>query len=105
MTSQPATTMSEVVQPQQVPAEAVPATPAKSSGKTGPQGMPAGYSGREVQDPDDIEMKHAGNSSYSTSISDSVALSCSWKLLTRSDVLSAAAACPPNCTCPPPLHP
>lgn len=63
VTSQPAATTTEVVQPQKVPAQAVPATPAKSSGKTGPQGMPAGYSGREVQDPDDIKIKHAGESS------------------------------------------
>lgn len=59
-TSQPAATTTHVVQPQKVPAEAVPVTPAKMPGKTGPQGMPEGYSGREIKDPDDLEMKHAG---------------------------------------------
>ena len=60
MTSQPAATTPHVVQSQKVPAEAVPVTPAKASGKTGPQGMPEGYSGQEVNNPDNIEMKHAG---------------------------------------------
>ena len=60
MTSQPAATTPHVVQPQKVPAEAVPVTPAKASGKTGPQGMPEGYSAREIKHPDNIEMKHAG---------------------------------------------
>ena len=62
MASQSATTgtSTHALQPQKVTAEPMPVTSAEKSSKTGPQGMPEEYSGREITDPDNIEMKHAG---------------------------------------------
>ena len=79
--SQPASGMSNTGSAEKTPTEVVPGTetaPADLASQEGPDGMPNDYVGREIKNPDDLTMKHAGVLQSSLQSTCFIAQSCAY---------------------------